>query len=373
VITYSYDANGRRISKSSTTGTIPDAALTAIYDAADRMTSITITDTGQTFDLAYDENSNLSTKVERGVPGNVTTYDWDSRDRLVGITGPGLIAVFGYDGRDRRVAKIVNGQNVNFIYDGVQAVGEVTLGQLTGLLTGPGLDEMIARYSSAGARYFLTDALNSVTGQTRADRSVQNSYVYSPYGESRRIGGDEGNTIQYTARENDGIGVYYYRARYYDPIGGRFISQDPIGIGGDANLYRYVGNEPVNQIDPQGLESQPIRVIDRIGKAKDAIDLVGAIKACWDALTTPETAFDLYTDCCTSSRKAGTACLQKALPALGGVVGGLVGGTLLPGNGWQKVGWSLLIGWLGEQFGESLASKLASELYGRECKDPATR
>lgn len=59
----------------------------------------------------------------------------------------------------------------------------------------------------------------------------------------------------FTGREYDAeTGMYYYRARYYDPNSGRFISKDPIGFkGGDVNLYRYVGNNPINIIDPFGL------------------------------------------------------------------------------------------------------------------------
>lgn len=58
----------------------------------------------------------------------------------------------------------------------------------------------------------------------------------------------------YTGREWDReTGLYYYRARYYDPIEGRFISKDPIGfLGGDLNLFGYVQNNPVNRIDPSG-------------------------------------------------------------------------------------------------------------------------
>ena len=54
-------------------------------------------------------------------------------------------------------------------------------------------------------------------------------------------------------------GLYYYRARYYDAENGKFISEDPIGFeAGDANLYRYVGNNPGNGVDPMGLEVLPI-------------------------------------------------------------------------------------------------------------------
>jgi RHS repeat-associated protein len=64
-----------------------------------------------------------------------------------------------------------------------------------------------------------------------------------------------GDRFTFTGREFDAeTGLYYYRARYYDPILGRFLSQDPLGLAaGDANFYRYVGNSPLNATDPFGL------------------------------------------------------------------------------------------------------------------------
>jgi RHS repeat-associated protein len=253
-IAYRYDANGRRIAQVSDRSPLPDTVFTAVYDDADRMTSITFTATGETFDLGYDENGNLATRVERGVPGNVTLYGWDSRNRLTSIRGQGVEATFDYDARDRRIARTVNGQRADYIYDGAQAIGELTNGRSIGLLTALGIDEVIARYSQPGGRYYLTDALNTVIAQTQADRSIQNSYLYSPWGETSSIGPDESNPIQYTARENDGTGLYYYRARYYDPRIKRFLSEDPIGFEGGFNLYTYAGNDPVSLNDPHGLE-----------------------------------------------------------------------------------------------------------------------
>ena len=63
------------------------------------------------------------------------------------------------------------------------------------------------------------------------------------------------NPFLYTAREFDlETGVYFYRARYYDPSVGRFNSEDPIGFAGGANFYRYGGNDPATKIDPAGLD-----------------------------------------------------------------------------------------------------------------------
>ncbi len=261
-ITYRYDANGRRIAQISDRSPLPDAVFTAVYDDADRMTAITFTATGETFDLGYDEDGNLATKAERGVPGNVTLYAWDSRNRLTSILGPGVEATFDYDALDRRIARTVNGRRTDYIYDGLQVIGELTDGRSIGLLTGLGIDEVIARYPQAGSRYYLTDALNTVIAQTRADRSIQNSYLYSAWGETTSVGPDESNPIQYTARENDGTGLYHYRARYYDPRIKRFLSEDPIGIAGGVNLYTYVGNDPVSLNDPLGLDPPPKKPIN---------------------------------------------------------------------------------------------------------------
>ena len=102
-------------------------------------------------------------------------------------------------------------------------------------------------------RTYLTDALGSVIGQTEEDQGAIGWYAYSPYGEVVAIGEDEANPVQYTGRENDATGLYYYRARYYDPVLKRFISEDPIGLGGGINFHAYVGGNPIVNVDPEGL------------------------------------------------------------------------------------------------------------------------
>jgi RHS repeat-associated protein len=78
-------------------------------------------------------------------------------------------------------------------------------------------------------------------------------YAYSPYGEATALGPDGGNSLQYTGRENDETGLHYYRARYYDRVLKRFVSEDPIGIGAGLNGYAYVQGNPVARTDPSGL------------------------------------------------------------------------------------------------------------------------
>src|SRR5712691_12025453 len=123
---------------------------------------------------------------------------------------------------------------------------------LTGLL---GLaDEVLTRTDTVGSRSFLADGLGSVLAVRDSTGVVQTQYTYEPFGNTTFTGAPSTNAFQYTGRENDGTGLYYYRARYYNPALQRFISEDPIEFaGGDVNLYGYVGNDPVNWGDSSGL------------------------------------------------------------------------------------------------------------------------
>jgi RHS repeat-associated protein len=83
--------------------------------------------------------------------------------------------------------------------------------------------------------------------------AVQTQYTYEPFGATATSGAGSTNPAQFTGRENDGTGLYYYRARYYDPRYERFLSEDPIGFGaGDVNLHAYAFNAPTKFRDPSG-------------------------------------------------------------------------------------------------------------------------
>ncbi len=120
------------------------------------------------------------------------------------------------------------------------------------LLTGPGVDEVFTRTDSAGARNFLADALGSTLGLTDSTGTLQTQYTYEPFGNASVSGSTNANSYQFTGRENDGTGLYFYRSRYYSANLQRFISEDPIGFNGGMNFYRYVRNSPVNLVDPSG-------------------------------------------------------------------------------------------------------------------------
>lgn len=195
----------------------------------------------------YDNNGNLT-------GDGTNTYTWNARDQLASMSG-GTTASFRYDAFGRRRGKTISGTSTDFLYDGANPVQELSGGTPTAnIVTGLGVDQFIARTDSAGARSLLTDGLGSTIALADSAGTLQTQYTYEPFGRTTSSGAASGTSYQYTGRENDGTGLYYYRARYYSPMQQRFISEDLIGFGGgDSNLYSYVLNSPSNFTDSSGL------------------------------------------------------------------------------------------------------------------------
>jgi RHS repeat-associated protein len=243
-LAYAYDADGRRTQMSGSwarTGMPNPTTNTAVYNAANELSNWN----GAT--LAYDASGNMTSD-------GTNAYTWDPRNQLASISG-NFTASFQYDPFGRRLGKTINGSTANFLYDGVNPVQELVGGSPSAnLLTGPGADEYFQRTGLTGTSNFLTDALGSTLALADPTGTVQTQYTYDPFGGATTQGTANANSFQFTGRENDGDGLDYYRARYYDPMVARFISQDPLDIsGGGPNLYGYAMNSPVIYIDPMGL------------------------------------------------------------------------------------------------------------------------
>ena len=101
-------------------------------------------------------------------------------------------------------------------------------------------------------RVYLADALGSVVALTDSSGVISNEYDYEPFTVVTNIGLSL-NSYKFTAREDDGTGMYYYRARFFHPALGRFVSEDPLEFVDGPNIYLYVGDHPLDAIDPQGL------------------------------------------------------------------------------------------------------------------------
>jgi RHS repeat-associated protein len=239
-LTYSYDLSGRRTSMGGTYAAtnLPSTVSTTSYDAANELTG------WGTATLTYDSNGNMTSD-------GTNSYVWSARNELASMNSTG--DTFQYDPFGRRVTKTIVSSTTDYLFDGVNPVQELSGSSVSAnLLTGLGVDERFTRTDSSGTANFLTDAHGSTLALTNSSASAVASYTYDPFGNTT-VTGSSASTYEYIGRESDGTGVYFYRARYYSPELGRFLSEDPIGNDGGINHYAYAGNDPILFVDPMGL------------------------------------------------------------------------------------------------------------------------
>ena len=247
-LSYRYDASGRRIEASGSFArtSLPAAvaASATAYNANNEMTK------WGTSNLTYDLNGNLT-------GDGTNTYVFNERNQLASIKqGNKTTGAFVYDGLGRRAKRTISSTVTQFLYDNLNPVQELSsTGTVTSnLLSSPGVDDYFARSTSTATLSLLTDGLGSTLATADGTGAIQTSYTYDPYGKMTSTGATSVTALQFTGRENDGNGLQYSRARYYNPALQRFISEDPLGIAsGSVNAYQYVDSDPVDATDPLGL------------------------------------------------------------------------------------------------------------------------
>jgi len=238
---YSYDPVGNRV---SSLGVSPYA-----YNASNELTSTPSTS------YAFDANGNTTSKTDST---GTTTYTWDYENKLTSVTlpGGGGTVSFKYDPFGRRIYKSFSSGTSIFAYDGDNLVEEANSSgtEVGSYSQGLNIDEPLAMERSSTASFYEADGLGSITSLSNSAGSLAQTYTFDSFGKQTAATGSLTNPFQYTARESDReTGLYYYRARYYDPSSGRFISEDPEGFNAAPNFYAYAGNDPSNWTDPEGL------------------------------------------------------------------------------------------------------------------------
>ena len=211
--------------------------------------------------IVHDLNGNLSSD-------GTNDYVHDAVNRLVTATVGSITWTYAYGPLDRRMSK-ADGTNIfQYLYDNNRAVAEYngTGTLLRKYIYGPGLDEPIMMIvpgdTSETVYYYHADSQGTIIGLTNDSGAWVEKYAYTLYGKPAAAS-TVGNPYMYTGRRLDAeTGLYYYRARYYDPHLRRFIETDPIGYAGGMNLYAYVRNSPLNFIDPFGQIMRPDPRID---------------------------------------------------------------------------------------------------------------
>jgi RHS repeat-associated protein len=234
---YSYDAVGNRLSSSG----VP----TYSYNPSNELTS------NSNGSYTYDANGNTLSDPSG------KSYSWDYENRLTQVVNPGVGTItFRYDPWGRRIQKSGPNGTTNFVYDESNTIEELDgVGNVLARYTqGKGIDEPLGELRAGIPSYYESDGLGSVTSLTNASATIAATYGYDAFGNLLVSTGSVTNPFRYTAREADTeTGLYYYRARFYDPTVGRFLSGDQIGNDEGSNLYTYVRNAPIQFRDPTGL------------------------------------------------------------------------------------------------------------------------
>lgn len=241
------------------------------------------------YEYFYDNNGNLIKKTEKVVNGNFVNYDYSSENQLIKVAEykNGILVKssdYFYDALGRRTAKVVkdfeklNEFSRKYLYNGQDILAELDESDNTLAIythSSVRVDDILSAdirskklANSEGSYFYLKDDLGTIVDITDASGAVVQHYSYSSFGRILAIRDGNGNDITgspliapnftYTGREIDSeTGLYYYRARYYDPGTGRFLTPDPIpGLLSVpltfTSSYVYGLNNPILNTDPSG-------------------------------------------------------------------------------------------------------------------------
>ena len=294
-IDYTYDADGNRLTMNGSV----DGLTSYSYDALDRLTTATLA--GQVTQYVYDKNGNMLSSVS---PTGSVFYKWDFDDRLISAdtNGDGVTdEVNVYDPEGNLVAQTIGGQETRYLVDTVQTYPQVVLEYRPGglIVASYVYGQSLISQDRGGVRsYYLVDALGSTRELTDSAGTVTDSYIYDAFGRMLHQSGNTTNAYLFAGERQDSTsGLDYLRARFLDPMTGRFLSADSF-LGNTLspltlNRYIYTAQDPVNRTDPSGhffqlfIGSADAIIEEAVEGAEDTVEythLVNVVKELSDFL-----------------------------------------------------------------------------------------
>lgn len=253
---YTYDAAGNVVSEVNaavTEPTITTASEALTYGADNRLATYK----GQA--VSYDADGNMTNGP---LNSSMQTFNYDARNRL---TSAGA-TTYSYDPQNNRISQTAGGQTTKYITNPIARLSQLLMEKDAGgtakawYVYGVGL---VARQDAAGNySIYHYDRRGSTVALTNAAGTVTDTYSYDPFGKLTASTGSTVQPFKYNGRDGvmtDANGLYYMRARYYNPTIKRFINMDSLlGSMEDSqslNRYAYVNGNPVDSVDPFGLSA----------------------------------------------------------------------------------------------------------------------
>jgi len=303
---FSYDDASRLVSVTNPGSTLlPYANESYSYDPGDNLTSSPVSPSSTygkanrllsdaQWTYSYDADGNLVTKTSQ-TSNDQIQYAYDSQDRLVSVqdSASGRLTTYRYDMYDRRLTKTITLGAISEVwrywYDGdsvislsikdVNASGDATTNVFYFTQELP-VDQPLAIHGAADY-FYLQDPSGSIVGMTDINGTLQERVEYTGYGIPVFVSAVDGSTAPvshlmgnpyaFAGREWDGdTNLYFVRMRYYDPALGRFVQKDPETILDD---YQYALSNPTNFTDPYGLQPNPNTTVTNLNNQVNSITL----------------------------------------------------------------------------------------------------
>ena len=244
-VAYGLDPVGNRLSDTSSNPDVPSGSYG--YNADDEVTSET-----------YDANGNVLSTGGRA-------FTYDSENHLMTMTTTGTMVSIIYDGDGNRVSKTVNGVTTSYLVDDLNPTGYAqVVEELAGGVVSRQYTHGLQRINENQVidnvwtpSFYGYDGGGNVRQLTNSAGAVTDQFEYDAFGNSFAKVGTTPNNYLYRGEQYDpDLGLYYLRARYYNPNTGRFMSRDPEEgtprIPATLHKYLYVGANPIRFVDPTG-------------------------------------------------------------------------------------------------------------------------
>ncbi len=246
---YAYDRCGNRLLKEQYSGSSVDATEGYRYNERNELTERV--KAGSLTTYRYDKNGSIITEEEEG---RRSEYRYDLLNRQIYVkTLDGREQENFYDGENLRAGLTENGKRTTFLYHNGEILAECDgeSAPIRRYLRGSGLS-CVQTLDNKAYHAYHQDEQGSTVYVTGRGRETENIYQYDAFGNLIEQKEAVTNRVLYTGQQYDQeTGQYYLRARYYNPVVGRFLQEDTYR-GDGLNLYAYCANNPVVYYDPSG-------------------------------------------------------------------------------------------------------------------------